>query len=34
MRLPVFRTEAFLADVDHQIHWYLNETDLDEVMAI
>ena len=28
---PIFRTEAFAADVDHQIHWYLAETDLDEV---
>ena len=32
--LPVFRTEAFVADVDRQIHWYLGETDLDEVMAV
>jgi len=32
--LPIFRTELFAADVDHQIHWYLTETDLDEVMAV
>ena len=28
--LPVFRTEAFVADVDRQINWYLAETDLEE----
>jgi hypothetical protein len=32
--LPIFRTEAFAADVDQQIHWYLTETDLDEVTAV
>ncbi len=32
--LPIFRTEIFAADVEHQIHWYLTETDLDEVMAV
>src|SRR4051812_31115074 len=32
--LSVSRTEAFAADVDHQIQWYVNETDLDEVMAV
>ncbi len=32
--LPVFRTEAFVADVDRQINWYLAETDLDEIVAV
>jgi len=32
--LPLFRTEAFLADVDRQINWYLAETDLDEIVAV
>ena len=32
--LPIFRTEAFAADVDQQIHWYLTETGLDEVMGV
>ncbi len=32
--LLVFRTEAFSVDVERQIHWYLTETDLDEVMAV
>src|SRR5438128_12034767 len=31
--LRIFRTEAFVSDVDHQIAWYLEETDLDEVFA-
>lgn len=32
--LPLFRTEAFVGDVGRQIHWYLAETDLDEVTAV
>jgi plasmid stabilization system protein ParE len=32
--LSVFRTEAFADDVEHQVRWYLNETDLDELTAI
>ena len=32
--LPLSRTEAFLADVDRQINWYLAETDLDEIVAV
>jgi hypothetical protein len=31
--LVIFRTEAFAADVEHQIQWYVNETGLDEVLA-
>jgi plasmid stabilization system protein ParE len=31
--LRIFRTEAFVADVDRQIEWYLEETDLDETVA-
>jgi plasmid stabilization system protein ParE len=32
--LAVFRTEAFVADVTHQIDRYLHETDLDEPAAV
>src|SRR6266404_3125175 len=31
--LRIFRTEAFVADVDKQIDWYLEETGLDEIFA-
>jgi len=31
--LTVFRTEAFVADMAHQVRWYLDETGLDEPMA-
>ena len=31
--LRVIRTAVFLSDLDHQIAWYLDETDLDEVFA-
>jgi plasmid stabilization system protein ParE len=32
--LAIFRTDAFAADVERQVHWYLTETDLDEVPAL
>ncbi len=31
--LPILRTDAFAADLDQQIHWYLEETGLDEIVA-
>ena len=31
--LPLVRTDLFVADVDEQIHWYLEETGLDEIFA-
>jgi plasmid stabilization system protein ParE len=31
--LRIFRTEAFVSDVDHQILWYLEETGLEELFA-
>src|SRR5256885_17116974 len=31
--LQIFRTETFVCDVDQQIDWYLEETNLDEVFA-
>lgn len=31
--LRIFRTEAFVADFDRQVDWYLEETDLDDVFA-
>jgi hypothetical protein len=31
--LRIFRTETIVYDVDHQINWYLDETDLDEIFA-
>jgi plasmid stabilization system protein ParE len=31
--LPIFKTDAFVGDVDHQIHWYLEETGLDALLA-
>ena len=31
--LAIFRTDEFVADVAHQIRWYLDETNLDDVFA-
>jgi hypothetical protein len=31
--LRVFRTEAFVADFDRHIDWYLQEIDLDEIFS-
>jgi len=31
--LPIVRTDLFVADVDDLIHWYLEETGLDDIMA-
>jgi len=31
--LPIVRTDLFVADVDQQIHWYLEETGLDAILA-
>src|SRR5438552_741908 len=31
--LPIVRTDLFVADVDKQIHWYLEETGLDDLPA-
>jgi plasmid stabilization system protein ParE len=31
--LSIVRTELFVSDVDQQIHWYLEETGLEEVLA-
>ena len=31
--LPLVRTDRFVADVDEQILWYLEETGLDDIMA-
>jgi plasmid stabilization system protein ParE len=31
--LRILRTEAFVADFDRQIDWYLGETDLDDIFA-
>ncbi len=31
--LDIVRTQVFVADVDRQIHWYLEETGLEEVFA-
>jgi len=32
--LRIVRTEVFVADVDDQIHWYLEETGLEEIFAV
>ncbi|HSU53270.1 MAG TPA: type II toxin-antitoxin system RelE/ParE family toxin [Candidatus Dormibacteraeota bacterium] len=32
--LSIFRTDAFIDDVDSQIRWYLYETDLEQTPAI
>jgi plasmid stabilization system protein ParE len=31
--LPIVRTDLFVADVEKQIRWYLDETGLDEIFA-
>ena len=31
--LRIFRTEAFVSDLDRQVAWYLDETDLDDLFA-
>ncbi len=31
--LPIFRTDEFVADLAHQVQWYLDENDLDEIFA-
>jgi plasmid stabilization system protein ParE len=33
MRLRIIRTDLFVADVAEQIHWYLEETGLEEIFA-
>src|SRR5437016_5572912 len=33
LMLPIVRTDRFVADVDKQIQWYLEETGLDDLPA-
>jgi hypothetical protein len=33
MRPRIIRTDLFVADVAEQIHWYLEETGLEEIFA-